>query len=328
MRRRDFIALIGGATGAWPLVVRAQQSAIRRVGIFVPFLENDSEVRKSVVAFVQGLRELGWIEGGNIRFDYRWAGADSTRIRTGAAELVEMQPDAILAMTPLTLAPLQQLTSSIPIVFVQITDPVGSGFVPSLARPGGNITGFTTAEFATSGKMLEALKKVAPEVNHVVVIYYPVQSPQIGRLAAIQTAAAALSVQVSPVSVGNADQIKDGIEGIDNETRKGVVVLPNPITIANRDLIIALLARHRLPAVYDGALFVRAGGLVSYGIDPVIQWQQAASYVDRILKGAKPADLPVQQATKFELTINLKTAKALGLTVPQSLLAQADEVIE
>jgi putative tryptophan/tyrosine transport system substrate-binding protein len=176
--------------------------------------------------------------------------------------------------------------------------------------------------------MLEALKKVAPEVNHVVVIYYPVQSPQIGRLAAIQTAAASLSVQVSSVSAGNTDQIRDGIEGIGNETRKGVVVLANPITIANRDLIIALLARHHLPAVYDQPLFVRAGGLVSYGADPVIQWQQAASYVDRILKGAKPADLPVQQATKFELTINLKTAKALGLTVPLDLLNAADEVIE
>ena len=280
------------------------------------------------MAFVQGLRELGWIAGDNIELDYRWAGADPVRARNFAAQLIELKPDAIFAESTLGVAPLRELTQTIPIVFVQIADPVGSGFVASLARPGGNIKGFTPFEFSLSGKLLEVLKEVAPQINRVDVIYNQNQAPQIGMLRAVEAAAPSLGVQVNATSAGNADEITQIIEALAGQPAAGVIVLPNPVTMGNRDLIIALMARYRLPAAYPFPFFAREGGLVAYGIDPATQWHDAASYVDRVLKGAKPADLPVQQPTKFQLTINLKTAKALGLQVPTFFQQRADEVID
>ena len=329
MRRRDFIALAGVTAAGWSFAARAQQpERTRRLGILMAIAENDPEGQQRVAAFVQGLRELGWTEGGNIHIDYRWAGADVGRIRSAAAELIDLKPDAIVAQTALTVAPLQQMTTSIPIVFLNIVDPVSSGFVASLARPGGNITGFTPAEMSMRGKLLEVLKEVAPAVSRVGVLYNPVQAPQLGQWHAIETAAPALGVQVSAAGAANADEITHGIEAFANEPGGGMIVLSNPVNDANRGLIIALMARRLMPAIYAYPHYVREGGLVSYGVDPIVQFRQAATYVDRILKGAKPADLPVQQPTKFDLTVNLKTAKALGLTIPPTLLARADEVIE
>jgi ABC-type uncharacterized transport system substrate-binding protein len=329
VKRRDFIALAGVTAAGWSLAARAQQpERTRRLGILMAIAENDPEGQQRVAAFVQGLRELGWTEGGNIHIDYRWAGADVGRIRSAAAELIDLKPDGIVAQTALTVAPLQQMTTSIPTVFLNIVDPVSSGFVASLARPGGNITGFTPAEMSMRGKLLEVLKEVAPAVSRVGVLYNPVQAPQVGQWRAIEAAAPALGVQVSAAGAANADEITHGIEAFANEPGGGMIVLSNPVNDANRGLIIALMARRLMPAIYAYPHYVREGGLVSYGVDPIVQFRQAATYVDRILKGAKPADLPVQQPTKFDLTVNLKTAKALGLTIPPSLLARADEVIE
>jgi len=329
MRRREFIVLISGAAAGWSVAVRAQQiQDMRRVAILTSFAEPEPEVQRWLAAFVQELRDLGWIDGGNIRIDTDWATADVGRLNRAAMELIDRKPDVIVANGPLTLAALRPMTSKIPIVFTGVADPVGTGFVASLARPGGNITGFTLGEFAMSGKLLAVLKQVAPQVSRVTVIYYPLQVPQVGRLGAIQTAAPALGLQVSGASVSNADEIMHVIESLGTEPDRGVIVLPSVVTIANRDRIIALMARYRLPAVYEFPVFVREGGLISYGIDSAAQYRQAASYVDRILKGAKPTELPVQEPTKFALFVNLKTARTLGLTVPPSLLATADEVIE
>jgi len=329
MRRREFIVLISGAAAGWSVAVRAQQiQDMRRVAILTSFAEPEPEVQRWLAAFVQELRDLGWIDGGNIRIDMDWATADVGRLNRAAMELIDLKPDVIVANGPLTLAALRPMTSKIPIVFTGVADPVGTDFVASLARPGGNITGFTLGEFAMSGKLLAVLKQVAPQVSRVTVIYYPLQVPQVGRLGAIQTAAPALGLQVSGASVSNADEIMHVIESLGTEPDRGVIVLPSVVTIANRDRIIALMARYRLPAVYEFPVFVREGGLISYGIDSAAQYRQAASYVDRILKGAKPTELPVQEPTKFALFVNLKTARTLGLTVPPSLLATADEVIE
>ena len=328
MKRREFIALLGGAAANWPLAARAQQAQRQRLGILVGYAEDDSVGQQFVAAFVQGLRDLGWTDGGNVHIDYRWSGSDVDRIRRDASELLDRKPDVILAQSALTLQPLRQLTSTVPLVFVQVADPVGSGFVASMARPGGNITGFALAEFATSGKMLEVLKELVPQVKRAAVIYNPVQAPQLGMWHAVEAAAPSLSVQVSAVSADNAQNLTHVIEDFAREPDSGMIVLPNPITIANRKLIIELTTRYRLPAVYTYAYFVRDGGLASYGSEPAIQFRQAASYVDRILKGAKPADLPVQLATNFNLAVNLKTAKAIGLTIPESFLVRADEVIE
>jgi putative tryptophan/tyrosine transport system substrate-binding protein len=331
MRRREFIAsIIGGVAAAWSVVARAQQlQGVRRVAILTAFAdETEAEVQRWFAAFAQELRDLGWIEGGNIRIDAHWATTDVSRLNRATMELIESKPDVILANGPLPLVALRQMTTKIPIVFTGVADPVGTGFVASLAKPGGNITGFTLGEFAMSGKLLGVLKQVAPQVSRVTVIYYPQQVPQIGRLGAIQTAAAALGLQVSGASVSNMDEITHVIESLGTESGRGVIVLPSVLTIANRGRIVALMARYRLPAVYEFLVFAREGGLISYGIDNVAQYRQAASYVDRILKGANPAELPVQEPTKFALIVNLKTAATLGLTVPQSLLATADEVIE
>jgi putative tryptophan/tyrosine transport system substrate-binding protein len=330
MRRREFMAVLGGAVAAWPLTARAQQQqqGTRRVGILMTLPQNDPETQRRIAAFVQGLRALGWTEGANVQIDYRWPGSDVDRVRTAAVELLDLKPDAILAETSLAVAPLQRLTSTVPIVFVQFTDPVGSGAVATLARPGHNITGFTPNEFPTSAKMLEVLREVAPQVTQIAVIYNPVQVPQVGMWRAIETAAPALSVEVIAASAGNADEITNFIEGFAGKSGSGIIVLPNPVTNASRRLIIELTARHRLPAIYAYSYFVREGGLVSYGVDPAEQYLQAASYIDRILKGAKPGDLPVQQSMKFYLTINLKTARALGLTISRDFLLVADEVVE
>jgi putative ABC transport system substrate-binding protein len=326
MRRREFITLVGGAAATWPLVARTQD--MRRLAILTAFAVPEPEVQRWLAAFAQELRDLGWIDGANIRIDTNWAAPDVGRLNRAAGELIDRKPDVIVANGPLTLAALRPMTSKIPIVFTGVADPVGTGFVAGLARPGGNITGFTLGEFAMSGKLLGVLKQVAPQVSRITVIYYPLQVPQVGRLGAIQTAAPALGLQVSGASVSNADEIMHVIESLGTEPDRGVIVLPSVITIANRDRIIALMARYRLPAVYEFPVFVREGGLISYGIDSAAQYRQAASYVDRILKGAKPAELPVQEPTKFALFVNLKTARTLGLTVPPSLLATADEVIE
>jgi putative ABC transport system substrate-binding protein len=329
MRRRDFVKIIAGSTATWSLTARAQQiQGLRRVAILTAFAETEPEVQRWFATFVQQLRDLGWIEGANIQIDTHWATADVGRLNRAAMELIDRKPDVILAIGPLTVAALRPMTSKIPVVFTGVADPVGTGLVASLAQPGGNITGFTLGEFAMSGKLLEALKQVAPQVSRITVIYYPQQVPQVGRLGAIQTAAPALGLQVSGASVSNADEITRVIESLGTEPGRGVIVLPSVVTIANRGRIIALMARYRLPAVYEFPVFAREGGLISYGIDSVAQFRQAASYVDRILKGAAPAELPVQEPTKFALIVNLKTAKALGLTIPQSLIATADEVIE
>jgi putative tryptophan/tyrosine transport system substrate-binding protein len=329
MRRRDFITLLGGGAAAWPLTARAQQSdRVRRLGVVTTYAESDATARRWVATLVTGLRELGWTAGDNIQIEYRWPGADVGRINSATAELVGLKPDVIVATGPLTVTALQRLTSTIPIVFQGIADPVATGIVASLARPGGNITGFGLGEFSISGKMLEYLKRIAPNVRHVGVIYNPAQVPQVGRLATIQALGPSLDVQVTAYQVSSADQIAAVIEGFTGSADGGFVVLPSPITIANRELIIGLMARHHLPTVYEYPDFAREGGLVSYGSDPAAHYHQLASYVDRILKGAAPADLPIQQPTKFILAINLKTANALGLTVPPGLLAGADEVIE
>jgi putative tryptophan/tyrosine transport system substrate-binding protein len=329
MRRREFIAFVCTTAVAWPLAARAQQTDDKqRLSILLSFAEGDAEVQTWLASFVQGLRELGWIDGSNVLIDTHWTTGDVGRSNQAAVEVIDRKPHVILANGPLAVASLKPITSTIPIVFTGVADPVGSGFVASLARPGGNITGFTLGEFTMNGKMPEILKKIAPHVIRVTVIYNPQQVPQVGRLAAVQTAAATLGLQVSAASVTSAEEIRHAIEKLESDPDRGVIVLPAPVTITNRNLIITLLARYRLPAVYENPVFARDGGLVSYGADRVVQFRQAAAYVDRILRGEKPADLPIQDPTKFVLIVNLKTAKAIGLTVPESLLATADEVIE
>ena len=329
MRRREFITLVGGTVAGWPFALRAQQTdGKRRVSILLPFAEADAEVQTWIKAFVEALRELGWNDGSNIQIDTHWTGADVGRINQAAMEMIDRKPHVIFANGPLAVASLKQLTSTIPIVFAGVADPVGSGLVAGLARPGGNITGFTLGEFNMSGKMPEILKQIAPQVTRLTVIYNPQQVPQVGRLAAVQMAAPTLGLQASGASAANAEEIKRAIEKLEGESDRGMIILPNLVTITNRSLIIALLARYRLPAIYEFPVFVRDGGLVSYGTDRVVQFRQAAAYVDRILRGDKPADLPIQDPTKFTLVVNVKTAKSLGLTVPASLLAIADEVIE
>jgi ABC-type uncharacterized transport system substrate-binding protein len=333
MRRRAFIALIGGAAAApamlWPLAARAQPAAdVRRIGVLSPFAESDPEVQANVTAFRQSLQKLGWTEGHNLRIDYRWGSADAERIQAQAVELVGLKPDVILVSTALALQPLQRETRSIPIVFTQITDPVGSGFVTSLANPGGNITGFTPAEFSMYGKSLEVLKEAAPHVTRVAVILNPDQKPQAGMWRAIEAAAPSFGVRLTAAGARSPGEIERAVDSFAREPNGGLIVLPNPVTEGNRKLIITLAARHRLPAVYSFPFFARDGGLISYGVDLVDQYRQAAAYVDRIFKGEKPAELPIQQPTKFELVINLTTAKALGLDLPWFLQQRADEVIE
>jgi putative ABC transport system substrate-binding protein len=329
MRRREFITLVGGAAAAWPLAARAQQGErMRRIGVLTTLAADDPVSRSRAAAFAQGLQELGWTDGRNVRIDYRWAAGDAERFRKYAAELVALAPDVILAAASPSLMALQQASRTVPIVFVQVIDPVGGGFVESLARPGGNATGFTLYEYGISGKWLELLKEIAPRVSRVAIIRDPTLTSGTGQFAAIQSVAPSLGVEVSPVNVRDAGEIERTLTAFARSPNGGLIVTASPPAVVHRDLIVRLATQHRLPAVYWQRFYVADGGLIAYGPDPVDQYRQAAGYVDRILKGEKPADLPVQAPTKYELVINLKTAKALGIDVPTTLLARADEVIE
>jgi ABC-type uncharacterized transport system substrate-binding protein len=327
IRRREFITLLGG-TAAWPLAARAQQGErMRRIGVLMTLAADDLEGRARLTAFMQALQQLGWADGRNVRIDTRWGG-NAGDIRKFAAELVELAPDVILTMSSVTVATLLQATRTVPIVFTIVADPVGAGYVDSLARPGGNATGFTIYEYSMSGKWLELLKEIAPSVTRAVVLRDPAIASGPGQFAAIQTVAASLGVELRPVDVRDAGEIERTIAVFAQSANSGVIVTGSTGAATHRELIIALAARHRLPAVYNSRYWAAGGGLISYGPDFLDQFRRAASYVDRILKGEKAADLPVQAPTKYELVINLKTAKTLGLDIPATVLARADEVIE
>jgi putative ABC transport system substrate-binding protein len=331
IRRREFITFLGGAATAWPLRLSAQQAErMRRIGVIMPFAADDPESMARVAAFLQGLQELGWTDGRNVRIDFRWAAGDADRYRKYATELVAIEPSIILATGSSALGPLQRETRTVPIVFVQVTDPVGGGFVESLARPGGNATGFTHFEYGISGKWLELLKQIAPRVTRAAVIRNPTLTSGTAQLAAIQAVAPSFGVELSSIGVRDAGEIERGITAFarGGPNSGGLIVTVSPSASVQRELIITLAARHRLPAIYPYRYFVTSGGLISYGTDTIDPYRRAAGYVDRILKGEKPADLPVQAPTKYELIINLKTAKTLAIEVPATLLAHADEVIE
>ena len=329
MRRRDFITLLGGAAATWPLAARAQQAErMRRVGLLMGYPEGDAEGQANLAAFRRGLQELGWTEGRNIRIDVRWGAADPDKARTLAKELVGMAPDVIVPNTNLMMAILQPETRTIPIVFVFVGDPVGSGYVTNLARPGGNVTGFSALDIAIGGKWLELLKEMAPHVTRVAVVLHPETPPNVGFWHAAEAAAPALGVKVVALGVHSAAEIEGTVTQFAREPDGGLIIAPHAVTLTYRDLIIGLAARHRLPAIYGFRVFATSGGLLSYGTNPSDQFRRGASYVDRILKGEKPGDLPVQNPTKYELVINLKTAKALGVDVPLRLQQLADEVIE
>jgi ABC-type uncharacterized transport system substrate-binding protein len=329
MKRREFITLLGGVATAWPLAARAQQTAakVRRIGVLTNLASDDPESLSRIGAFLQGLQELGWTDGRNVRIDYRWGVGDPARNAKYAAELVALAPDVILATGAPTVEPLMRATRTVPIVFVQMTDPVGGGAVESLARPGGNATGFTNAEYGMSGKWLELLKEIAPGVKRAAVLR-DINPTGIGQFAAIQAVAPSLGVALRPLGAGNVGEIERMVAAFAREPNGALIVTPSGLSIVHRDPIIALAARHRLPAIYGLRAFVTDGGLISYGANAIEPYRGAVGYVDRILKGEKPGDLPVQAPNKFELVINLKTAKALGLEVPPTLLARADEVIE
>ena len=327
MRRREFISLLGGAA-AWPLTARAQQSErMRRIGVLMDLAENDPEGQVRIAAFLQGLAQLGWTDGRNVRIDIRWA-ASSDDIRKYAGELIALAPDVILATGTPSLAPLHQVTRTVPIVFVNVVDPVGGGFVDSLARPGGNTTGFMLFEYGMGSKWLELLKEIAPRVTRVGVLRDPAVSSGTAQFGAIQSVAPSLGAGVSPINLRESPEIERGVAAFARSANGGLIVTASALANVHRDLIVTLAARHKLPAVYGARYFVIGGGLMSYGPDRIDQSRRTAGYVDRILKGEKPADLPVQAPTKYELVVNLKTAKAIGLTLPPGILALADEVIE
>jgi putative ABC transport system substrate-binding protein len=327
MKRREFITLLGGAVAGWPLAARAQQGErVRRIGILMAFAADD-QGRARMTAFMQALQQFGWTDGRNVRVDTRW-GLNAGDVRKFAAELVELAPDVILTSSSVAVAAMLQATRTIPIVFTIVIDPVGAGYVDSLARPGGNATGFTIYEYSMSGKWLELLKALAPSVTRAVVLRDPAVASGPGQFAAIQAVAPSLGVELRPVNVRDAGEIERAIATFAQSANSGLIVTGSTGAAVHRELIVALAARHRLPAVYNSRFWAAAGGLMSYGPDFLDQFRRAAGYVDRILKGEQPADLPVQAPTKYELVINLKTAKALGLDVPPMLLARSDEVIE
>jgi putative tryptophan/tyrosine transport system substrate-binding protein len=329
MKRREFITLIGGAVAAWPLAARAQQpSQMRRVGVLMSTGASDPEGQSRLAAFIQGLQELNWAVGRNIEIDIRWVASNADNIRKYAAELAAVAPDVMLVSGGSLVGPLLQQTRTIPVVFTLTPDPVGAGYVTSLARPGGNATGFTSTEYGMSAKWLELLKEIAPGVTCAAVLRDPAIAQGIGQFAVMQSAAPPLGIELSPVSVRDAPEIERAIAEFARSSNGGMVVPASGLVLLRRDLIISLAVRHKLPAVYFLRAFVKQRGLISYGADSIDPHRRAAGYVDRILKGEKPSDLPVQAPTKFELVINLKTAKALGLDVPPTLLARADEVIE
>jgi putative ABC transport system substrate-binding protein len=326
--RRELIAALGGAA-AWPLAARAQQSErMRRIGVLMSIAADDPEGQSRLAAFQQGLQQLGWIGGRNVEIDTRWGAGGADRIRKYAAELLALAPDVVLATGSATVGPLLQATRTVPIVFVYVPDPVGAGYVSSLARPGGNATGFTPFEYGTAAKWLELLKQIAPNVTRAAIIRDPGIATGLSQFGAIQAVAPSIGVELSPVGVLDADQIERGVTALARAPNGGLIVTGSPSATMHRNLIITLAARHKLPAVYFERHFITAGGLISYGANIIDQYRQAAGYVDRILKGEKPADLPVQAPTKYELVLNLKTAKALGLDVPTTVLTRADEVIE
>jgi ABC-type uncharacterized transport system substrate-binding protein len=328
MNRREFMSLLAGAA-AWPLAARAQHSErMRRIGVLLGHAADDPESQARNAAFLQGLQEMGWTVGRNVRIDYRWAAGDFDSIRKHAAELVALAPDVILAAGNPVVAALQQATRSLPVVFAGVADPVGAGFVANLARPGGNATGFTPFEFGISGKWLELLKEIAPGMTRAAVLRDAAQVSGGAQWGAIQAVAPSLGVELRPIGMRDAGEIESGVGAFAREPNGGLITTAGLLSVTHQKLIIALAARHRLPAVYYYRYFVTAGGLASYGPDPHEQYRRAAGYVDRILKGEKPAELPVQAPTRYELVINLKTAKALGLELPATVLARADEVIE
>jgi putative ABC transport system substrate-binding protein len=329
LKRRLFITLLGGAAAAWPLAARAQpRERIRRIGVLMTVAPDDPEAPRRVTAFAQGLQQLGWTDGHNVRIEYRWGSSDPERARSFSAELVALAPDVIFATGGATVGPLLQATRAVPIVFVNVPDPVGAGFVDSLARPGGNATGFMSYEYSLAAKWLELLKEIAPSVTRVAVLRDPAIAAGPAQFAAIQAVAPSFGVELRPLDVRDAGEIERAITAFAQGANGGLIVTGSALSFVHRDLIIRLAARHKLPAVYYRRLMVTDGGLISYGPDIFDAYRGAAAYVDRILKGEKPADLPVQQLTKVELMINLKTAKALGLDMPATLLARADEVIE
>ena len=329
MTRREFMALVGGAAAAWPLAARAQQGErMRRIGVLMPLAAGDPAGQARIAVFAQGLQQSGWTIGRNVQIDTRWSAGNADDTRRYAAELVALAPDVILANSNAAVAPLLQATRTVPIVFVIVPDPVGAGFVDSLARPGGNATGFIAYEYSLAAKWLELLKQIAPGITRVAVLRDPALASGPGQFAAIQSVAPSLGVELNPVNVRDAGEIERAVTAFARSSNGGLIVTGSALTAFHRDLIIALAARHKLPTVYIERFFVVAGGLISYGPDFLDQCRRAAGYVDRILKGEKPADLPVQAPTKYELVINLKTAKALGLEVSPNLLALANEVIE
>jgi putative tryptophan/tyrosine transport system substrate-binding protein len=328
VRRRDFITLLGGAA-AWPLAARAQQGErVRRIGVLIGAAETDLESQARIVAFKQGLQALGWTDGRNVHIDYRFGSADLDLARKYAAELVGLTPDVILANSPLVLRALREQTSTIPIVFALVVDPVGEGFIKSLAQPGGNITGFTSLEYPLSGKWLEVLKEIAPNVRRVGAINQAENVTGVGYLRALESAAQTIGMQLVAAHVRDAAEIEQAIAALASQPNGGLIILPSPLAQDNREMIVKLTVQHRLPAMYPFRYFVVSGGLMSYGVDTVEVFRRSTSYIDRILKGEKPPALPVQQPTKFELVVNLKAAKAIGLDVPWFLQQRAEEVIE
>ena len=329
MRRREFITLLGGAAAVWPLVARAQQGErMRRIGVFAGLAESDPVVQLLVAAFRGALAKLGWTEGSNVLIEYRWGGGDADMGRRHAAELAALAPDVIFVSGGVAVERLLQATRTVPIVFTIVPDPLGSGFVESLSRPGGNATGFMMFEYSLSGKWLELLKEIAPNLTRAAVLRDPAITAGAGQFAVIQSVAPSRGVEVIPVNMRDAAEFERAVAAFARSSNGGLIVTAGAAAIVRRELIVALAAQHKLPAVYPSRDFVTSGGLVSYAADFIDQWRRAASYVDRILRGEKPADMPVQAPTKYELVINLKTAKALGIAIPPSVLARADELIE
>ena len=329
MKRREFITLVGGAAVGWPLAARGQQpERVRRIGVLMSLAADDPQMQRQIDAFRGGLREFGWIEGHNIHIDARFAADDPNRVKVFAAELIALKPDAVLVSGPTPVLAIQRETRTTPIVFAQVNDPVGAGLVATLARPGGHVTGFTPAEFSIGGKLLEVLKDLAPPIALVGVILDARLTDQTGMWQSMEVVAPALGVRLHQLGVAGPDEIEHVVDAFARNSNGALIVLANRVTITNRKLIIAAAAKHQLPAIYSYRYFVTDGGLASYGVDLIGLYRRTASYVDRILKGEKPADLPVQQPTQYEFVMNLKTAKTLGLAVPPTLLARADEVIE
>ena len=327
MRRRQFISFLGSAA-AWPVAVRALKGErMRRIGILAGLPENDPEAQARVAAFVQRLDELGWTRGLNIHVDIRWSGGVSDDLRRFAGELARLNPDLLMATGGASLGPLVEVTQTVPIVFAHVPDPLGAGFIDSLSRPGGNVTGFASFDYAIAGKWLELLKQIVPSATRISILRDPSYAPGIGQFAVLQAVAPSLSVELIPIKVKDVAEMEGSMAAYARSTN-ALVVTASALAIAHRDLIIKLAAQHKLPAIYFERDFVAAGGLISYGANSIEPYRLAAGYVDRILRGEKPSDLPVQAPTKYELVINMKTAKAQGLTIPAALLARADEVIE